>query len=58
MFEIAMAGNFYRTRDVKELLKASKTEEVDIAHQWIIRATERLTVSDRLLPLGSPVGLS
>ena len=58
MYETTMTGSFYRTREIEELLKASKTGEVDITHEDMIRAAERLAISDQLHPLGSPVGLS
>jgi len=58
MFEITMTGSFYRTKEIEQLLKSSKTGEIDTAHEQIINAAERLTISDRLLPLLSSVGLS
>ena len=58
MFEATMTGGFYRTKEIEQLLKNSKTGEIDIAHEQIINDAERLAISDQLHPLGSQVGLS
>lgn len=58
MFETTMTGSFYRSKEIEQLLKSSKTGEIDIAHEQIINAAERLAISDQLHPLGSQVGLS
>jgi len=58
MFETTMTGSFYRSKEIEQLLKSSKTGEIDTAHEQIINAAERHAISDQLHPLGSQAGLS
>ncbi|MGC8609186.1 MAG: hypothetical protein ACP5UV_04865, partial [Thermoplasmata archaeon] len=58
MYETTMTGSFYRTRDIEEALKESTTGEVTGEHEEIIRAAEKLAISDQLHPAGSTHGLS
>ena len=53
-----MTGSFYRTKEIEGLLKNSKTGEIDVTNEGIIRDAERLAISDQLHPLGSQAGLS
>ncbi len=58
MYDTTMTGSFYRTKEIEDLLKVSKTGEVGEEHKNEIKSAERLAVSDQLHPLGSKTGLS
>ncbi len=58
MYDTTMTGSFYRTKEIEDLLKVSKTGEVGEDHENEIKAAERLAISDQLHPLGSQTGLS
>ena len=58
MYETTMTGSFFRTHEIEELLKVSKTGEIDNKNEQIIKSAESLAISDQLHPLGSKRGLT
>ncbi|MGP6207750.1 hypothetical protein ACNF42_06980 [Cuniculiplasma sp. SKW3] len=58
MYETTMTGSFFRTEKIGELLKSSKTGEIDDSYENVIRSAESLAISDQLHPLGSETGLT
>jgi len=58
MYDTTMTGSFYRTKEIEELLKVSKTGEVDSKNEKAVRSAESLAISDQLHPLGSKAGLT
>ncbi len=58
MYETTMTGSFFRTHEIEELLKKSKTGEIDNKNEQIIKSAESLAISDQLHPLGSKRGLT
>ena len=58
MYETTMTGSFFRTHEIEELLKVSKTGEINDKNDQIIKSAETLAISAQLHPLGSKRGLT
>ena len=58
MYETTMTGSFYRTKEIEDLLRLSRTGEVGDNHEKAIRSAESLAISDQIHPLGSKSGLT
>lgn len=57
MFKTTMTGSYFRTPEIEELLRKTKTGEIDESHIDAINRGEELAMNDQLHPDSLPFGL-